>query len=375
MIERQRHIIDFTLAALLRRKGKNGALLCVYILVVFLLASVLFFAHALRHEARLILRDAPEIIVQRTLTGRLQPIPLAYAEKIAAIRGVMSVTPRLWGYYYDGAFGANYTLMVPERDAPVPGEIAIGSGIARTRNVLAEDTLSFTGFDGQLQSYQVARVLSEPSQLLTADLILMSEPDYRALSGIPAGFATDLALSVRNQKEFTTIAEKIVRLLPDCRPIVRTEIERTYDAIFSWRSGLLLVIFAAGGLAFIIFAWDKASGLSAEERKEIGILKAIGWETSDILLMKFWEGQVISLTAFLVGTILAYLHVFHASSALFLPVLKGWSTLYPQFRLIPYLDLGQLATLFLFTVLPYTVATIIPSWQAATVDPDAVMRS
>jgi ABC-type lipoprotein release transport system permease subunit len=155
---------------------------------------------------------------------------------------------------------------------------------------------------------------------------------------------------------------------------MRTEIQRTYDAVFGWRSGLMIVIYGAAALAFFIFAWDKATGLSAEERKEIAILKAIGWETSDILQMKFWEGTVVSLTAFLVGTALAYAHVFFTPAVLFAPLLKGWSTLYPAFRLTPFLNFGQLATLFFLTVVPYTVTTIIPSWRAATIDPDAVMR-
>ena len=128
-------------------------------------------------------------------------------------------------------------------------------------------------------------------------------------------------------------------------------------------------------LAFIIFAWDKASGLSAEERKEIGVLKAIGWETSDIIQMKFFEGTVVSLTSFLLGVLAAYAHVFLTSSVLFEPVLKGWAVIYPQFKLVPFIDSYQIAVLFFLTVVPYTASTIVPSWRAATVDPDSVMRA
>jgi len=373
-IERQRQIIDFTLAALMRRKGKNGALLLVYALVIFVLASVLFCTHALRREADLVLKSAPEIVLQRILTGRNQPVPIAWADKIRHINGVISVQPRLWGYQYDTVYRANYTLMVPLENPPVLGTIDIGSGISKIQGASSGDNIAFTGHDGQPRLFVIRNILDNESQLLTNDLILLSEKDYRDFSGIPTDQATDFVLRVRNPKEYSTIAEKLVRMFPDSRPIIRTEIQRTYDAVFNWRSGLLIVIFSAAALAFIIFAWDKATGLSAEERKEMGILKAVGWETSDILLMKFWEGTAISLTAFLVGVILAYFHIFFASAALFAPVLKGWSTLYPTFRLTPFLDFGQLATLFFLTVVPYTISTIIPSWRAATIDPDAVMR-
>jgi len=84
--------------------------------------------------------------------------------------------------------------------------------------------------------------------------------------------------------------------------------------------------------------------------------------------------MVISLSAFLIGTILAYVHIFFASYVFFEPVLKGWSVLYPHFRLIPHIDTYHTAALFFLTVVPYTAATIIPSWKAAIVDPDEVMR-
>lgn len=373
-IERQKHILEFTLASLLRRKGKNLALLFVYTVVVFLLASVMFFTNALKREAGMILKDAPEIIVQKTLTGRYAPVPVAYAEKIGPIRGVVEVRERLWGYYYDPEVKANYTFVVPERFAREKGSIVIGSGISRARHAYEGDTLSFTGHDGVARNYTIAAILSDESQLVSADLIQISADDYRDLSGMPKDQATDLLLKVRNAREIRTVAEKIRKLLPDSRPIIREEIIRTYDAVFNWRSGIMLVILCTALLCFVIFAWDRAAGLSADEKREIGILKAVGWETSDVLLMKFWEGTVVSLTAFLAGVLLAYLHVFFTSSALFLPVLKGWSTLYPEFRLVPYINFNHLITLFFLSVVPYTVTTIIPAWRAATIDPDSVMR-
>jgi ABC-type lipoprotein release transport system permease subunit len=149
---------------------------------------------------------------------------------------------------------------------------------------------------------------------------------------------------------------------------------RTYDAVFNWRGGILILILSGVVLAFAIVSWDKASGLSQEERREIGILKAVGWETSDVILMKFWEGMVISLSSFFLGVLLAYAHVFFASAKLFEPVLKGWAVLYPQFKLVPFIDASQITALFFLTVVPYTVATIIPSWRAAIIDPDTVMK-
>jgi len=373
-IEKQRYIIDFTLSSLVRRKGKNAALLVVYTLVVFLLASVMFFTQALRKEAAAVLADAPELVVQRIIAGRHDLIPLDYLEKVRGIRGVRAVRGRLWGYYYDPRFLANYTLQVPEEFPWESGRIVIGQGVARRTMSVAGSFLPFHTYDGKQVNLKVANVMPGQTDLVAADLITISADDFRMLTGVPPGLATDLVVEVANAAEVPTIAGKIVRLLPDTRPIARDEILRTYDAVFSWRSGILLTVLSGALLAFIIFAWDKATGLSAEERKEIGILKAVGWDTGDVLQMKLWEGASVSLTAFLVGVILAYLHVFISAAPLFEPVLKGWSVLYPSYRLTPVIDFSQLAVLFFLTVVPYTVATIVPAWRAATVDPDAVMR-
>lgn len=373
-IEIQRHYLDFTLSSLMRRKRKNGALLAVYTLVIFMVASVLFFTHAIRNEAESILQDAPEMIVQRTVAGRHDLVPLYYAEEIATIQGVRSVKPRLWGYYYHPASRSNYTIMVPDDFPLEDGMIEVGQGVLRTWGTVKDDQLYLRTYDGEVLVLTIAGTIAASTELVSSDLILTSEPTFRKLTGISEGFATDLGVEIRNLNECSTIAQKIVARLPDSRPILKEEILRTYAALFDWRSGYIIVMLAGAVLAFFIFAWDKATGLSAEEKTEIGILKALGWDTSDILLMKFWEGTAISLTAFLLGVIGAYLHVFFASAPLFEHALKGWAVLYPKFNLSPTVNIYTLANLFFLTVLPYTLVTMIPSWKVSVTDPDMVMR-
>ena len=373
--ERQRNVLDFALQSLWRRKGKNVALVAVYTAIVALLASVSFFAESLKREAALLLDGSPEVIVQRVVAGRHDLIPADYADRLTGIPGVGEVRGRLWGYYYDDVSRANFTLVAPDDERPGPGELFVGSGVARVRGLSKGSDISIRGSDGRHHHLTVGGIVSRESALVTEDLVLIAKDDFRRLFGVADGYATDLTLTVRNPAEVATVAAKVQALLPDTRVILKREILRTYDAVFDWRSGVLAVVLVSALLSFVIFAWDKASGLSAEERREIGILKAVGWETSDVILLRFWEGVAVTLTSFLVGTLLAYAHVFLAGGALFAPVLKGWSVLYPDFRLVPSVSPYEVATLFFLTVVPYTAATIVPAWRAATIDPDAVMRA
>lgn len=374
ILERHRHLLDFVLASLLRRRGRNSALLVVYIAIVFFLGSALLATNALRQQAAQVLENAPEIVVQRMSLGRFAPVPLDWQEELRRIRGVAEVRERLWGYYYDPVLKANFTLVAVDESLQPARTISIGPVVAQLRENQVGDTIILTGSDGGFHPFEITQILDSGSGLVNADLIVINTADYRLLSGIDSRYATDLTLTVHNAKEFATISRKIVARFPDARPISRDEIRRTYDALFGWRGGLMLLALGTAGCAFLFLVWDRATGLSAEERREIGILKAVGWETSDILLLKFQEGAVISGLAFAIGTILAYVHVFLLEAPLIAPLLRGWSTLAGPLRLTPAIDIRTLVVLATLTVLPYIAVTIVPSWRVAITDPDTVMR-
>ena len=386
-MKRHIKILEHALSSLRRRKGKSLSIIVVYAFTIGVLASVLFLTHALRTEADHLLVEAPDLIVQRQVAGRHELIPVRYGETILGLPGVAEVQPRMWGYYYDALTKANYTLMSGKnaegRKWPLlqgrmpsgPDECAVGVGVAENREISIDDELFLIDATNLGRIFTVTGVFQPESNLLTNDLVVMTEEDLREFFQFPDGHATDLAVRIYNPREINTVANKVKRELPDTRPITRSEILRTYDAVFSWRSGMLLTVFASALVAFCILAWDKATGLSGEERREIGILKAIGWDTSDILILKFWEGMAIAMISFLIGLLGALVHVFFFGAPLLSAVIKGWSVLFPKFELTPYLDLYQVCILAFLTITPYVVSTVIPSWKAAVTEPDSIMRS
>ena len=384
---RRLKILDYAISSLWRRRFKNLSIIAVFTVMIAVLASILVLTHSLRMEAKKILRGAPDVVVQRLSGGRHDLIPVSVIETIREIPGVGEVSPRYWGYYFDALTGGNYTLIGLEGggssglsmlEGELPSAIAscaIGSGVARARQLGIDDELVLIDSRNIGVTFDVVGIFVSESDILTNDLVVFGNEDLIEFFGLPDGLATDISVQVYNEKEVPTVAAKIKRSLPETRPITRSEIIRTYDAVFSWRSGMLLTMFFAALLAFCILAWDKATGISAEEKREIGILKAIGWGTGDVLELKFWEGIVISVTSLLFGLILAFVHVFVFDASLFASVVHGWSVLFPKFRVTPDVDLYQIFVLASLTVVPYVASTIFPSWKAAIADPEEVMRT
>jgi ABC-type lipoprotein release transport system permease subunit len=391
-LEKQINILDYALSSLWRHRLKSLSVLLVFAAVIFLLASFQMVTQALSGKAKQVLAHAPEITLQKMSAGRQEAIPLAYRDKLAGIFGIRRVVPRIWGYYFDEVRLANYTVMgmavdeMPEGNRldtalakgamPAPGErgrVVVGYSITKALDLNERTTFSLFRPDLSLKPFEVGGEFSRDTDILTNDLIVMSLDDARDLFAIPAGLVTDLCVYVANPKEIDTIAKKISEALPSVRVLTRPQIQKTYQVVFGWRSGFGSICLLSALAAFVILAWDKASGLSPEERREIAILKVLGWETSDILAVRFWESVIVSGLACLLGMTAAYIHVVYFGAVLFRPVLMGWSVLRPELHLLPRLAAGDILLIFAFTVIPYLAATVIPAWRSATVPADSAL--
>ncbi|MDK9694242.1 MAG: FtsX-like permease family protein [Sulfurimonas sp.] len=384
------YIVEYAINSLLRQKYKTLFIGLVLTLLIFLLSSVFFITNSMKHELQATVDALPEITVQKIKAGRHDEIDVDVIDAILELNGVESAVARVWGYYYFQNAGVNFTLVgideyeeqykksfvaaASKLDFTKPSML-VGEGVKRVMDAnYYKEYFNFIKPDGSLKRVDIGGVFKAETELESNDIILMSKESVREIFDMKENKATDIVVRVANFNEVATIASKIKLLYPDTRVITKDDLKISYQNIFDYKSGIFLALFTTALFAFFIIIYDRASGLSSEQKREIGILKAIGWRVDDVLREKFYEGFVVSLLAYVVGITLAlaFVYIFHAP---FLrEIFSGYSQLKTSFALPFVLDMQTLALLFFLTVPLYIAAIIIPSWRSATLEADEVIR-
>jgi lipoprotein-releasing system permease protein len=156
--------------------------------------------------------------------------------------------------------------------------------------------------------------------------------------------------------------------------VERDLLGRVYALAYGRRAGIVLAAAIPALLALLVLAWDRASGLGPDEKREIAILKAVGWSNADVLWAKLYESLFVGAIATAVGLALGYAWVFPLGAPGLRATLAGWSVLYPEAPLTPMVDFSQLLAIALAVLAPFAGLSILPAWRAASLDPMESMR-
>ncbi|MCP4343105.1 MAG: FtsX-like permease family protein [Desulfobulbaceae bacterium] len=397
-LEKQRNIIDYSMQSLLRRRSKNILILLIFILVVFSVSSVLFITSSLTREMMLTSGELPDITVQRIIGGRQVNMKEALIPEIEKIPGVEAVETRIWGYFFLAVLKANFTVYGLDLDLLEEGEyqqivdwksnppqnetnpdfrMIVGQGVYKLlKDIQMEKGYLFyqPGWSEPIL-FDIMGTFKTATELQSNDLMVLQNEGARRVLELPDGEFTDLIVHVPNPEEIDNIALKISHTFAGLRTITREQIQNTYASVFGWKSAFVLSILLVAIFSFLILIWDKASGLSFEEKREIGILKAIGWDTDVVLSVKLWEGLIISGISSFGGITLAYAYIYYFRAPGLKEIFVGWSTIYPSFRLVPEVDPKFILLIITISVIPYLAVTVFPAWKAAICDPDVVIRN
>jgi ABC-type lipoprotein release transport system permease subunit len=389
-VKRQIALLRFALGSLARRRVRNLAVGLGLTFIAWYLASVFFLVDALRQEYRAGTQEIPDITVQRLVAGRPGLLHPDAAAGIAEIPGVIRVRPRVWGYVFFPSLSGNLTVvgvdasdpgvqadlgkLIVEGELPEePGDVLLGHSFSQ---FLGTGVGTGIGLEvaGRITSLRIVGTFGSESALYDGDVLIADTVTSRSLLNLRDDEVTDLAVWISTPDEATVIAKKIVALLPEARILDKELMSRAYELTFNKRGGTVAATLLPAFLAFLLLAWDRLTSLGTLARREVAVLKSIGWENSDILCARMWESTLLATSATAAGMILAYVFVFVAGAPWMSSALFGWSAIYPVLDLTPAVDLVQVLSLLAWIVVPFVTLSVVPAWRASVVPPGEAVR-
>ena len=388
----RRYFLEFALASLSVERFKNFFTFLILFFILFVLSCVFFISSSLKFANMQVISQMPDIIVQKRWAGRAQNMPMDRMYKLLDIEGVSNVIPRIWGMYRFDKAGVNFSVIgidpfdydympplhkTSERFAnrELQGAMIVGKGVKKVlKDAYYTNYFNFLLPDGSIKKMRIADVFSQGSILFSNDVMVMSVDDARGILQIPQGYVSDFALFVTTKEEIATTVRKIEQLFPDSHLITKEEMRATFERMFDYKSGFFLLLYTVVFVAFSVIVIDRLSGMSQSQRKEIAVLKSIGWSIRDIIKLKFTESFIIAFGAYFSAIVAALFFVYFLQAPLLRDIFTGFDTLKPPLMLEYHLSFSTYALLFLFSVPIYMASVIVPAWRVAVIDVDEVLR-
>lgn len=385
---------NFIFLLLVKHKSKHFAIFLISIFIVFLTSSILFIKNSLQKEISQALENQSDFIIQKTVANKIKDIDSSLIDEFYEINGVSKVTQRVYGQYYFMPENVYFTIIgidffeettnqdlkellnflniskFLEKDSMI-----IGNGVKKVLDKYAYfDSYDFKLENENSKNIKIFKDLPKEANLIANDLIIMDINIAKKILDIKPDFATDIVLDVPNPLERQNVKEQILLKESNIRILQKDELKKEYENMFNYKGGIFLILFIVVIFTFILVLYQRYSMISSNDKREIGILKAVGWSIKDIIKLKIIENFIVAFMAFIIGVIFAYIFVFILQAPVLKNIFIGFSNIKNDFILNQNIKISNLITLFLFFMVPFLSAVLIPVWKIAVIDATKSMK-
>ena len=385
---------NFIFLLLVKHKSKHFAIFLISIFIVFLTSSILFIKNSLQKEISQALENQSDFIIQKTVANKTKDIDTSLIDEFYEINGVSKVTQRVYGQYYFMPENVYFTIIgidffeettnqdlkellnflniskFLEKDSMI-----IGNGVKKVLDKYAYfDSYDFKLENENSKNIKIFKDLPKEANLIANDLIIMDINIAKKILDIKPDFATDIVLDVPNPLERQNVKEQILLKESNIRILQKDELKKEYENMFNYKGGIFLILFIVVIFTFILVLYQRYSMISSNDKREIGILKAVGWSIKDIIKLKIIENFIVAFMAFIIGVIFAYIFVFILQAPILKNIFIGFSNIKNDFILNQNIKISNLITLFLFFMVPFLSAVLIPVWKIAVIDATKSMK-
>ena len=385
---------NFLILNLWKHKTKHLVVFFISIMMVFVLSSVMFLSSSLQKSIYETLDMQPDMIVQKIGSGKVVDMPISWIDEISRINGVSLAIPRVYGQYwfeqmqtsftivgidfYDDQVVATMKELVEDIDVRAflqKPQMIVGNGVKEFLAQYKYDTYyNFRTPSKTLEQVYIYKTLPKELNSVANDMIFMPMDLAKKVLGLEQDKVTDIILNVPNEAERENIKVKLILQNQDSRIIQKSDIENAYENMFNYKGGIFLVLYLISLLTFVLILYQRYWMISSTDKKEIGILRSVGWSIKNVLLLKVVENFIVAIFAFAIGVIVAYVFVFVFNAPLLSEIFFGAANIGIETSYVPYIPFGLLFELFALFVVPFISAILIPVWRIAILDPVESMR-
>jgi ABC-type lipoprotein release transport system permease subunit len=349
-------------------------------------------------EAEQAVAAGPNLYVRGSQFGRAAPLPLSATHELEGIPGVDRVVPRIVGQVVLGKDHIRCVLVgmpvehFPQWAACIEGrppgvggshQLVMGTLLAQRLGLKVGSRIP-PFFRNDRLGERVSEVVGifQPTAPIWQSYLILTTIESAATIFDQPDLATEILIYCQSRSSTIITRDIIQRLsVPGkdgniLRPEVTSadELQVALPRATRHREGVFHLHFVlAIVVAILVLLVTSGLGLS-ERRREIGILKATGWQTDEVLLRGLVEGLTLSLVATCVSFLLAWawLHVFkgYGLTAIFLTGLDAGPGFPLPFKMTPIpLLLG-----FVFSLVVVLTGSLYSLWRAAVTPPRLAMR-
>ena len=309
------------LANLGRHKRRTFLTIASVALALFLFASLQTVVTTLERASQF---GGARRLVMMNASGFILPLPLSYANRLSATRGITNVT---WANWFGGRYGDNKTffaqfavdprsylemypeLVVPEdqkqaflqdRSAALIGVRLLDKfGWRVGQNV----TLQGTIFPGDW-TFTIRGVYTPSDAVINDDMMLFHHEYLEEKIGRP-GIAGWYIIEIDDADNAAAAAKTLDDQFRNSSAPTKTGTEQAFNASFATMWGNVSLLMGTIGLAVvfaILLVTANAMMMSARERTaEVAVLKTIGFPDGTLFRLVMLEAGFIALTGALIG--------------------------------------------------------------------------
>ena len=346
----------------------------------------------------------PDLYVAGSRFGRRVPIRLAAAEDISRFEGVVRVVPRIVGRVTLGTKDVEAILVgLPQEElaeaiAGTTIDNVIEGQLPRTEPGGAPQLVLGSALAGELgqqiggvippilrssrgeKTPRIVGIFRTDSSMWQSRVVLTTFETAAELFD-QQGLATDLLVHCRAGQP-AEVSARIVREVLGvgdktgigCEVISRSDLESLLPVGLGHREGVFNLVFVVA-FAVAILAILVISGFGlAERRRTIGILKATGWQTDQVLLRGLVEHLLLGLIGATVSILLAFVWLKWFNGFWIAGVFVSGLGTSPEIPVPFVLAPVPVLLAVLIACLLVTVGSVFSTWRTAVTSPAEAMR-